>query len=94
MMLSDLMSRCTIPASCALAKTVRDLDRDLDRALHVQLACGDQVGHRAAVDQLHDHEGHAVDLVHVVDLRDRGVHDRSGRARFLQEAAATVGVGR
>ena len=45
------------------------------------------------LDELHRHEGYAVHLVDVVDLRDGGVGDAARRAGLEQETSPPIGVG-
>ena len=75
-----------------LGQAIRDLDRDLDRVLQVELLVRDQRSQRPPFHELHGDEDRAVLLVDVVDLRDGGVRDRRRRARLTHEAAPPIGI--
>ena len=91
---SGLMSRWTMPFSCAAASPVATAIAVVDRLARHQGAVAEQVAQRLALQQLADDVGGAVVRAGVVDGEDVGVVQRRGGAGFLVEAAQAIGVGR
>ena len=75
---------------------VRDVDRDVDDAIHRQRAGAEDLVQGGAVDQLHHDEAAAFMLADVVEGADVGVVQRRGGARLALEAfrGQRVGGGR
>ena len=88
MMLSGLMSRCTMPAACASASASAICDGEVDRASRIQRPAGDDRRQRLAGDELEDQEQLALVLADLVQRGDVRVRQRRRRARFAQEPLA------
>ena len=76
------------PARVRGGERVGDLDRDGQRALHVQGPARHELLERLALDVLHDDVGHAVELADVVDAGYVGMVERGAQAGLAVEAAA------
>ena len=87
---SGLMSRWTIPFSCAAARP-RDLDGVVDGFLRRQ-GSAELFAEGFALQKLRDDEGAAFVRADVVDDEDVGVIELGGGAGFLLEAREAVGI--
>ena len=92
MTLSGLRSRWTMPASCALRQTFRDLGHQLD-ALRDAVAPAHPLRQRLAVDELHGQKVHVAVRARVVDGDDGWMVERR-RARAPRGRSARRGPDR
>ena len=74
------------------AERFADLDGGAQRVAQHERPALDQRAQRAALDQLHGDEHHAVRLVHLVDRGDVGMGHRGGGPRLAQEAQPALFV--
>ena len=88
------MSRWTMPLAVRGVERRGDLRRILERLGHRQRPSRDQRIEPRAVHQLHRDERRPVVLVDVVDGDDVRVVEGRGGARFLDEPAVAIGIGR
>jgi hypothetical protein len=73
---------------------VGDLRGYVERRRRFERSFGEPRGQELAADVLHDDEGGAFVLADVVGHRDAGRAQRRGGARFVEEPAPALGIGR
>ena len=89
---SGLMSRWTMPLSCAAARPSATLRRVLGGLAHADRPLAQPRAHRLALEELRHHEEPIALLAGVVDRDDVGVRERRHRLRLGLEAGERVGV--
>jgi hypothetical protein len=83
------------PGGVRLGKALGSLDSDVEKPLRRQrLGRGNEVAKRLPFDQLHGDVERPVHGADVVDRQDVGVVQGRGRAGFLLEALAPLGIRR